>query len=509
MGRSKGGKKDEAVVRTAPAAAPGDQIQTELTPVGRYATVESLKDVVPVEKGAMTGPLGLPYFDREYIEPNDLMPQVIVRIIRLDPNCQHGNASDISVVTDAGRPKQFWDYVPGYWLEKILKRDGQSFLPESFDTANLIEWLEILKPACKINLGTIRTMIDSASTNEGTQFMRPVFARLNRRCMEAESNLLTIETAPMWDSLGNSEPVVSPYDGGPVLLTMVDLVPIVTKFGAIDETHPAFAGGADITADTMFSSVADVNNQLGMVENAIRILRFQELRALVSPDSYTGFTWTAEPNTRGVKKDVQYMTKMLHELRFPSMTPVNSVVKIDIGRWNQKLYGEAIYGVDTKGVGTDVLQVYPRILTGTKYAYRRGFEAMSVDNERGMDEIWCGEVDENGLASILYGMKCEYGVAGGFLQPTKFARAHLDRYGNWSLEAGGYNLDDGTQHRLWLKECLASDHQWNEGMYQSYGSFTMTKTEQPAVYAFPQPLEVAFEAYTKYLHNTYNVPFRR
>jgi len=514
--RAEGERTQPPGVVTPPAAQPSGGV----TPVAQVTTIESVKDVVPSEKSGLPGTLGYVYYEYEYLEPVDNAPQVLLRVIRINPYGRHfavgAGENEPVVATNAAKIKTFWADLPSFLLDKIYRRDGISFLPETFDNGELIEWRELLITACIMQLRTIRTLIDTTSWNEGTRGMRESFARKNRRCLEAENNLATIETSPLWSTImGQTEPVISPRSGGPILITLPDLYEIASHFVDVDSTHPAFLNKAEMADqwDLVKTSNA-VDQLLGEVENAIRILRHRDDSELVCLDGNSGTpnTWISGDG-RGVQADVKFITKMLHELKYPAVGNFEGAILVDLGRWNQKLYGEALYGVDLEG-GTpndtrhDV--GYPMITEDSRAVYRRGFEAFSPLNEAGLDEIWGVESDANDNETLcLLGFKCQVGLNDSVVTPSKFGTIHIRRDGTEIKPAFEYNFDDGTSMRAWLGKSFASDHQWNEGVLIRAGGSPVVKPDQPAVYGVHQPVLVPFEGYRKYLCEAYNVPFQR
>jgi hypothetical protein len=203
---------------------------------------------------------------------------------------------------------------------------------------------------------------------------------------------------------------------------------------------------------------------------------------------------------------------MLHELKYPSIgSIITGDVLTDLGRWNQKLYGEALYGVDLEDATPDVRHYvgYPEIRTGDKAVYRRGFEPFNPLNEAGLDEIWAVESDTSDETLLLLGMKAQVGVSDGNAVASKFGTIIVKRDGSRVTPPSEYNFDDGTQMRAWLENSLASDHQWNEGIFLRLDSNSVVKPDQPAVYGIHQSVLVPFEGFRKYLCEAYNVPFQR
>jgi len=337
--------KEEAPVK-APA---GGGVGQGTTPVATTTTIDTAKDVVTAPSPIIQGGLGYGYTEYSYLPPIEYMPQVLVRVIKLSADLVHrvyGDTSDPVTVVNSGAVKQFWLDLPQLLLDKVLKRDGIRFLPDSFDNAGILQPLELLKVAARMELLTVRTLIDTASWNKGTSYLRGSFANKNRRCLECENNLATIEAPVLWAALGLSEPVISPRAGGPILITLVDMYSIVTQLGSVDGSHPAFVNKLPTSNPEpyrLIDSSSDIDALLGECENAIRLLRNQDTKAL-DGNSSAGFTWTAGTG-RGIRADAKYIGILETELHFPAMGPLpGSGIVVDLGRYNQKLYGEAIYG---------------------------------------------------------------------------------------------------------------------------------------------------------------------
>lgn len=485
-----------------------------VTPVAQVSTVESLKDVVPAPKSGVAGTLGYTYYEYEYLRPIEYMPQVLVRTLRFNPYGYHrpyGGSDDPVLVTNWDKVTQFWSDVPQLMLDKVLRRDGIRFLPDSFDNANILEYRELLFAATRAQLKTIRTLIDSTSWNEGTQFfLRDAFARKNRRCMEAENNLATIEISPLWTSLGDSEPVISSQPGGPILITLVDFSNIVAGLGTNDATHPAFLNKGIVSPYTLIDSSADVDKLLQECENAIKLLRFRDDTTALDGTSNAGFTWTAGSG-RGVQSDFKYLSILLSELRYPASGPISGEINVSLGMMNQRLYGEAIYGTDLETGTPDVRHFvgYPYIETGDKAVLRRGYVPMDPLLESGFGEVWAVESTSFGV-TVAHGFKAEFGLANSQDHLTKFAVNVMDRYGDWTVPDGEVNLDSATELRDWLVKSTSSDHQWKEGILNRViATDNVVKSEQPAVYSFHQSILVPYEGMRAALCTAYNVPFLR
>jgi hypothetical protein len=204
---------------------------------------------------------------------------------------------------------------------------------------------------------------------------------------------------------------------------------------------------------------------------------------------------------------------MLHELKYPAIGPLPEGVGIvaDLGRYNQKLYGEAIYGVDLTDATPDVRHPvgYPSIRTGTRAVLRRGFVPFDIFVESGMDEIWAVETSSREVTLAL-GFKAQYGLVNTESQLTKFIVSYMDRFGTWATSEGEYNFDDANTLRSWMKLCPLSDHQWNEGLFCRQDSFDdPVKVEAPAVYSGHQDILTPFEGIRSALIENYNIPYYR
>jgi len=525
MGRSNKGKKPVAET-TQPGAMPAAPSGEMVTPVAQISKAESLNDVAPVSKSGIPGSLGHTYYEYEYLEPIDLMPKVVARVIRLSPYgyfpvddgaVELTGESAVFPILDGTKTVNkivdFWYRAPQLMLDKILRRDGVRFLPDSFDNSHILEWRELLMAAIRMQLRMIRTLIDTTSWNEGTQFLREAFARKNRRCMEAENYASTLQVAPIWRTLGDSEPVISSQAGGPILITFIDFSNIISHLGDISSSHPAFLDKTKVVnlIGTLCTSNG-VDDMLREVENAIKLLKgFTDTVALDNDGSDPGFTFLTGEG-RGIKLDLKYMQIMLVDLGYPPMGPVSGAIEVNLAKWNQILYGEALYGIDLTESTPDVRHPvgYPAVTASSKGVLRRGFVPFSgnVELESGLDEIWAVET-QSYVVTWLLGTKCQYSMGGDdVVYPSKFGFQYMDRYGTYALPPAEYNFDDGTAMRRWLQDSLASDHQWNEAVLQRLdNAYPPVKTEQPATYSLHQPADIPFEGLRGALCLVYNLPF--
>jgi len=508
MGRDipEAGKAADSISAAAPTAAPGEG----LTPAAQVNIQESVKDVSPVSRSGTSGGLGYNYFAYEYLEPMEYTPQVYLRFLKLSPYFHHTTSTATTPITtidnaelQSGVTKiaDFWTSLPQLMLDKILRRDGIRFLPDSFDNAGILQWREVLIAAVIMQVRTLRTLVDMPSWNEGTRFMRSSFASKNRRLAEIEANLATIEVSPLWLALGLGEPVLSSRPGGPLLISLPSFSGIVANFGTVDVDHPAFLSKYTATdMGALLDSSSDVDNLLRECENALKILQFRS-DTLALDGTNAGFTWTTGSG-RGVLADFKYITHMLHELRYPAIGLLPQGPVVDPLAFADRLYGEAAYAIDSNN---SHYLGFPQVKAATKAIFRRGFGPLNLIKESGMDEV-ITVVDAAGSNDAKIGFKAQ--VVGN--KVSKAGWAHMTRYGVWTNALYGYNFDDGSSLRAWIEDSPLSDHQWNEAMCQDRDATAkVIKADAIASYEFHQPVGVPMEGIRSALSAAYNVPFLR
>jgi hypothetical protein len=290
-------------------------------------------------------------------------------------------------------------------------------------------------------------------------------------------------------------------------------------FGTIDGSHPAFIDREASTLDmTDRQTIVDLISE---VENAIALLKHEDVIRPIDRSDNTGFTWGS--TGRGAKADLKYWTICHEELESWKMGLPEREDKpvVDPVRIMDIFYGEAIYGVResvTLGVpdGNEVV-CYPNLTEADRnLIYRRGFGQPDKMVDAGLREVWASYEAVAGYSdAVLFGAFATVGQKSSVPGGNEYGYSQ-NNLAIWTREDGWgggpvisiVNVDDADDIKLWSKSHgPMADHQWNDAFLND-GEVT-TPPVGAASYSRFVLTDVPAELHRAALCATWNVTFVR
>jgi hypothetical protein len=503
----------------APTAGP---TSGGITPEVGIATPESVKDVGSPTQMSYTTGFGYTFHDLDGLAPNDDRIQSFLRVVRYSPRGYFG-------AVPVGMGYERIDHFFSAWLydrilEKAVKRDGYRHLPDTIDNPGIMEARDALFTCEVNNVLAVRAHIDSINWNDATRYIGGELSRKNRRATEVWNALKTIEMNQLSRAHGLLHPPIADKPGGAVLTTLINAKEWFAKFGTIDVSHPC-CNDWDVSSFAWTSD--NIDNILAEAEAAIQVIRGDIFVKAMDNDSGGGLAWTAatsSPANRGSQQDVKYWATLLHELVYPEGLPETPQIAVDTMRFNEILFGDAIYGVQENWLVTVpdhwYSVGYPYVTDAPMgLVYRRGFAPIDELHYAGMREIWALQKrfsSDNGADQSYLGCFASMSTT------AKDSLLNGNAYLMWSrVVAGasqfrtsnplGYNYDDGTDLRLFMEDGSPyADHQWNEMLFGKLDpSAPIHGPAGMKAYGYHMPINVPCDMLRAAWCAAHNIPFVR
>jgi hypothetical protein len=521
------GNRNRTKVDESPAPTAGSSTGVGATPLSQVATIETVKDVLPVGRLSYATEYGYTFHDYDRMLPNDSRVMVMIRNLIYSPLGYHeqqpGNVdSATKILLGLDRIEAFMTDLYPELLNKAVIRDGYRHLPDTMDNDGIIGPYYGVFVGAVNNCRAVKVMIDNASWNDGTLELKSGLQTLFRRATEDWATLMTLQIPDLYRTQALLNPPLSDSPSGTVLISLVDISKHAEKLGTINSSHPAFIlreGGATTTIDASYFKAI-----LSEVEASIAILKFKPFVQAIDGDTGGGFTWSTSTG-RGVRADIQYWITLVEELVYPMGLPDPGTIVVNPLRMADALYGECLYSMaetDTIGVpSSDALTAYPYFINAdtdaiSQLIYRRGFSPRNIFQEAGLDQIWMGlksnvTIDDGAFfgAFIQVGPQSSVGGHGAFKYQGKSNNSYRAwKRTGWLSFISEVNFDDADDIKIWMSDGGPSaDHQWNDSALNE-GLITQTPIGM-AAYSYFMPPSVPFELHRSALATTFGLPYIR
>jgi len=486
----------------SPAPSAGASASGAVTPVASVASIEAVKDVLPVPGVSYDVGIGEILHDYEIFQPNYGKSQLYARVCEVVSKGVEGTPAADS---GASRIVEFYDTLYDKLVQKGVIRDGYRHLPDT-QTVKVAEAYCFVWITAVNNIEKVLQVINNFNWNDFTRSQRTIWSGLFRRASEAYNALKTFEMPDLYRALALSNPIMSDAPGGPLMITFLHCQTALRLLVADGGDHPAFLpdewddnGATDyegMTRDFFLQILDDVNN-------SIALLRFQPSSTFVALDGGTcDTTWQTN-----AQNDLKYFVTLIHEIVYPMGLPEVRDVVVNKARFQQILYVEALYMVDddTHFVG------YPSINKAENGMVYRTFldDPKDILRLSGFGEVWA--VNVAAAATAFYGTFIQQIRAGGTGSPRgKDMWMRWDNINGLWLDSATHDMSDAADIKaLFINGNPITDHVWNECIFL-YRSFDPVNLhwDKPCMGFFMKystPMELMRAA----LCTTWNVPYTR
>jgi len=335
-GRSPG-PRTRTRVESSPGPAAESAQPSGVTPLARTATIETVRNVTPGPERTYDLGTGEIFHDYEIFTPTKNKLKLVQRYIDLSP---YGYFGKTPVGTGHDRVVEFYDTLYDKLVQKAVIRDGYRHLPDS-ETVKIFTAYPYLWMYAVRQIRTILILINSRDWNDATRAVSGSFTGLYRRASESWEALKTFQVPELYRKLALNGAPFSDAPGSTLVIDWMILYPDTTGMGDLLTTIVDWGNGSHTGFGNVatYNSKSEVEGSLVEVENIIRVLRYQPMGTCVGLDGST----CDDTYQTGAQNDLKYGITLLHELVYPAGLPDVGEINIDPVKFNNELYGEAIY----------------------------------------------------------------------------------------------------------------------------------------------------------------------